>query len=293
MQRDSRRGAGLAHPSIILAICIVAALLPPSATAGRGPTAATLLAVGDIASCSWENDERVADLVARTPGTVALLGDLVYANGTASEFAQCFMPTWGRIVARARPALGNHDYANGASDAATARSIFRLSSDGWYSYDLGAWHVIVLNSNCAEVGGCRPGSRQWRWLRRDLARHRSTPCTLAYWHHARFSSGKNGSDPRYAHFWSLLAAARADVVLAGHDHDYERFHPVAGIRSFVIGTGGAPLRPFEAIRPESVARQAESHGVLRLTLRRSAYSWRFLTAAGPAYADSGSARCRR
>jgi hypothetical protein len=150
----------------------------------------------------------------------------------------------------------------------------------------------VLNSNCAEVGGCWPGSRQWRWLQRDLARHRSTRCTLAYWHHAPLSSGYHGSDLGYAHFWSLLAAARADVFLAAHDHDYERFRPVAGIRSFVIGTGGAPLRPFETIRPESVARQSESHGILRLTLRPRGYSWRFLTAAGPPYSDLGSGHCR-
>ena len=255
------------------------------------PTA-TLLAVGDIASCAVETDEQVADLVARTPGTVALLGDLAYDNGTAAEFARCFMPAWGRIMPRVRASLGNHEYANGGSDASAARSIFGLSVGGWYSFDVGAWHVVALNSNCEEVGGCSAGSRQWRWLRRDLQRHRAARCTLAFWHHPRFSSGLHGSDVRLAAFWSLLAAGRADVVLSGHDHDYERFAPIAGIRSFVVGTGGRGLRPFGTIHPRSVARQAESFGVLRLTLRPRGYSWRFLTASGPAYADAGSATCR-
>ena len=278
---------------LIVPACIAAAAVVVS-TAAPGPArpTATLLAVGDVASCNDETDEQVAALVARTPGTVALLGDLVYDNGTADEFERCFMPAWGRIVPRIRPALGNHEYANGASDAAAARSIFRLPDTGWDSYELGAWHVVVLNSTCAEVGGCHAGSRQWRWLERDLARHRSSRCTLAYWHQPRYSSGKHGSDLTYAAFWSLLAAGGADVVLSGHDHHYERFAPIAGIRSFVVGTGGRSVRPFRRIHERSVARQAESFGVLRLTLRARGYAWRFLTAAGPAYVDAGSASCR-
>ena len=217
--------------------------------------------MGDVASCDSEGDERVAELVARTPGTIALLGDVVYDNGTADEFARCFMPAWAPMLPRIRAALGNHEYANGDSDAAAARAILRLSSDAWYSYDLGAWHVVVLNSNCAAVGGCHAGSRQWQWLRRDLRRHRTTLCTLAYWHHPRFSSGEHGSDVAFSAFWSLLAAARADVVLAGHDHDYERFAPMAGIRSFVVGTGGRSLRGFGRVRAGSVV--AAEHVVRR------------------------------
>ena len=275
-----------------IALCLVATTLLPSAVPGATRPTATLLAVGDVASCEVETDERVAELVARTPGTVALLGDLAYDSGTAVEFAQCFMPAWGRILPRARAALGNHEYANGRSDASVARSILGLSAGGWYSFELGAWHVVVLNSNCDEVGGCSAGSRQWRWLRRDLERHQAARCTLAFWHHPRFSSGLHGFDVRLAAFWSLLAARRADVVLSGHDHDYERFAPISGIRSFVVGTGGRGVRPFGTIDPRSVARQAESYGVLRLTLRPRGYSWRFLTASGPAYADAGSATCR-
>ena len=280
------------HRRLLAAICLGVLGLVGS-TASAGPQGVPiLLAAGDVASCDSEGDERVAELVARTPGTIALLGDVVYDNGTADEFARCFMPAWAPMLPRIRAALGNHEYANGDSDAAAARAILRLSSDAWYSYDLGAWHVVVLNSNCAAVGGCHAGSRQWQWLRGDLRRHRTTLCTLAYWHHPRFSSGEYGSDVAFSAFWSLLAAARADVVLAGHDHDYERFAPVAGIRSFVVGTGGRSLRGFGRVRAGSVVRQSTSFGVLRLALFPRGYTWRFLTALGPPAADSGSGTCR-
>ena len=265
--------------------------VPKPAEAVAEPTR-TLVAVGDIASCDVSADEAVADLVARTPGTLALLGDTVYDNGTTDEFRRCFLPEWGRFLRRTRAALGNHDYANGASDAATARSVLGLPSDGWYSYRLGGWHIVVLNSNCDAIGGCDRSSPQWRWLRNDLASNRATHCVLAYWHHPRFSSGEHGSNVRYAAFWDLLAAARADVVVSAHDHDYERFAPLEGIRSFVVGTGGRGQRGFEATRPGSIVRQSGTYGVLRLTLRPAGYSWAFLRAGGKRFTDTGSARCR-
>ena len=270
----------------------MALLVVPTSVGGTAGPARTLVAVGDIASCEVTADEAVADLVARTPGTVALLGDTVYDNGTIDEFRRCFLPSWGRFLPRTRAALGNHDYANGASDAAASRSVLGLPDDGWYSYRLGDWHVIVLNSNCDSVGGCDRNSRQWQWLREDLARSRATRCVLAYWHHPRFSSGEHGSDVRYAPFWDLLAAARADVVLSGHDHDYERFGPLKGIRSFVVGTGGRSQREFGATRRGSIVRQSGTYGVLRLTLRSAGYSWAFLRAGGETFTDSGTARCR-
>jgi hypothetical protein len=279
------------HRRLLAAICLGILALVAAASAAPRPTP-TLLAVGDVASCDSHEDERVAELVSRTPGTIALLGDIVYDNGTADEFTRCFMPAWAPMLPRIRAALGNHEYANGNSDAAAARAILRLSADAWYSYDVGVWHVVVLNSNCTAVGGCHAGSRQWQWLRRDLRRHRTMLCTLAYWHHPRFSSGTHGSDAAFSAFWSLLAAARADVVLAGHDHDYERFAPMAGIRSFVVGTGGRSLRGFARVRAGSVVRQSTSFGVLRLALLPRGYTWRFLTASGPPAADSGSGTCR-
>ena len=177
------------------------------------------------------------------------------------------------------------------STAGVAIDLFRLPRRGWYSYALGTWHVIVLNSNCDKIGGCERGSAQWRWLQADLAAHRNT-CTLAYWHHPRFSSGGHGSDITYAPFWDLLARAKADVVLAGHDHDYERFAPLRGIRSFVVGTGGKSHYPFLLPRPGSVARTADTFGVLRLTLWAGSYGWRFLPVAGGSFTDAGTANCR-
>jgi hypothetical protein len=170
---------------------------------------------------------------------------------------------------------------------------------GYYSFDVGRWHVVALNSNCSEVGGCERGSPQERWLRADLTRHDSVRCTLAYWHHPRFSSGEHGSDPTYTAFWKALYDANADLVLVGHDHDYERFAPqtpsggldrARGIRQFVVGTGGKGLRTFPSVRPNSVARDATSLGILELTLGAGTYSWRFRPAVG-AFTDSGSARC--
>jgi len=260
--------------------------------AGSANTAtrpATLIAVGDIASCSSDGDEQTAALVSTLRGPIAVLGDIAYDNGTADDFADCFRPSWGRFVPRIRAALGNHEYKTGT--AAVAIDFFRLPPQGWYSYALGAWHVIVLNSNCDRVGGCERGSPQWRWLQADLAAHPSR-CTLAYWHHPRFSSGEHGSDVAYAPFWDLLARARADVVLQGHDHDYERFAPLRGIRSFVVGTGGRSHYRFATARPGSVVRNDDTYGVLRLTLEPGRYGWSFLPVRGGTFSDAGTANCR-
>jgi hypothetical protein len=261
--------------------------LASNATAATRPP--TLIALGDIASCSAGGDEQTAALVSTLSGTIAVLGDIAYENGTAEDFAGCFDPSWGRFVPRIRAALGNHEYNSGTAAVAIRR--FRLPENGWYSYSLGTWHVIVLNSNCSRVGGCVSGSPQWRWLQADLAAHPSR-CTLAYWHHPRFSSGLHGSDAAYAPFWSLLAHAKADVVLQGHDHDYERFSPVNGIRSFVVGTGGRSLYPILSPRPESVVRDTGTFGVLRLTLRPTGYDWKFLPVRGSTFSDAGTGRCR-
>jgi len=256
---------------------------------GTATGPATLIAVGDIASCSSTGDEQTAALVAGLPGPIAVLGDIAYDNGTAADFANCFDPSWGSLVPRIRATLGNHEYNTGT--AAVAIDRFKLPARGWYSYSLGAWHVIVLNSNCSKVGGCDRGSHQWRWLQADLATHR-TRCTLAYWHHPRFSSGAHGSDVAYAPIWDRLARAKADVVLQGHDHDYERFAPIQGIRSFVVGTGGASHYPTLLPRPGSVVRNADTFGVLRLTLRPAGYDWKFLPVGGGSFTDAGTALCR-
>jgi calcineurin-like phosphoesterase family protein len=270
---------------------------PPPPRGGE----ASLVAVGDIADCRSTADEATARLVARSPGTLATLGDTVYESGSPQQFADCYAPAWGRFRNRTRPTIGNHEYLT--RDAAGYFDYFGAASGaadrGYYSYDLGAWHVVVLNSNCARVGGCQHGSPQERWLAADLAAHPAM-CTLAYWHHPRFSSGVHGDFEQMQDVWQTLEDAGADLVLTGHDHDYERFapqtatgaaDPARGIVEFVVGTGGKNLRPIRDVRPNSVIRNDQTYGVLRLRLRPSGYDWRFAPVPGSSFSDSGSAAC--
>jgi hypothetical protein len=260
-----------------------------------------MVAVGDIADCDATEDEAVAQLVARLPGTLATLGDTVYETGSVVEFADCYAPSWERFRDRTRPAVGNHEYltpdAKGYFDyfGPTAGT----AGEGYYSYDLGAWHVVVLNSNCARVGGCQSGSPQERWLAADLAAHPAR-CTLAYWHHPRFSSGRHGNFRQMQDVWQTLQNAGADLVLAGHDHDYERFAPQSatgeadperGIVEFVVGTGGKNHRPVDDPEPNSLIRNDETFGVLALRLRPEGYDWRFVPVPGGSFRDSGSGAC--
>jgi hypothetical protein len=261
-----------------------------------------LVGAGDIARCSRDEDEETAKLLDNIAGTVFTLGDNAYPDGTALQFSDCYDPTWGRHKARTRPAPGNHDYHTpGASGyfnyfGAAAGEVDK----GYYSYDAGDWHIIVLNSECAEVGGCERDSPQGQWLQADLAANPSA-CTLAYWHHPRFSSSSvHGSNARYQDFWQLLYDAGADVVLNGHDHTYERFAPQdptgiadpgRGMREFVVGTGGAGLYAFGTPEPNSEVREDNTHGVLKLTLYPTSYDWEFIPIAGQTFTDSGSAAC--
>jgi hypothetical protein len=277
---------------------IIAALV--AGTAAPLPTR-TLIAVGDIASCTSTADEATAQLVATLPGVLATLGDLAYESGTTDEFAQCYDPMWGQFKSRTRPAPGNHEY--GSPGAAPYFAYFGsragTGAGGYYSYNLGAWHVVALNSNCGPAGGCGAGSPQELWLRDDL-RKSWAKCTLAYWHHPRFSSGQHGSDATVAPLWQALVDARAEIVLSGHDHDYERFmpqaadgtlDPVNGIREFVVGTGGKSLYPIVGQAPNSSIRDSQTYGVLRLTLARGRYSFRFLPVLGGTFTDSGRGVC--
>jgi 3',5'-cyclic AMP phosphodiesterase CpdA len=269
-------------------VTVLAAAFGALALLAPAPTA-TLVAAGDLADCKVTDDTAVASLIARTPGTIALLGDTVYERGTADEYRRCYDPVFGRFLRRSRAALGNHEYGTGNADAAI--EYFGLPRRGYYSYELGRWHVVVLNSNCRYAGGCQAGSPQERWLGRDLAEHR-VRCTVAYMHHPRWSSGLHGPDRTIATLWRALAQGGADVVLAGHDHHYERFAPIDGMRSFVVGTGGRSHYPVLLQLPRSVVVNDRTFGVLRLTLRPTDYSWRFLPVAGSTFTDSGSARCR-
>jgi hypothetical protein len=261
-----------------------------------------LIAAGDIAGCGHLGDTATAAVVsAEIGGTVAVLGDAVYNEGSVSQFANCYTPTWGRFKWRTRPAVGNHEYRT--PGAAGYFSYFGVLAGprgkGWYSYDLGEWHVVVLNSNCDEVA-CDPGSEQEQWLRADLAAH-ANQCTLAYWHHPRFSSDdRHGDWQSVAPFWEALHEFGAELVLSGHAHVYERFAPQNprgdadpdfGIRQFIVGTGGNGFYGFRAVKPNSEVRHARTHGALKLTLRPDSYDWSFLPQAGKTFTDSGTAAC--
>jgi acid phosphatase type 7 len=264
-----------------------------AAAAPQPPSTVTLLAAGDIASCGLQGDEATAALLDRLPGTILALGDTVYERGTDEEYASCYAPSWGRHLARTRAVVGNHEY--GTPDAAGYFRYFGARAGprraGYYAFRLGAWQIVVLNSNCGPAGGCETGSQQQRWLAAVLARSR-TVCNLVAMHHPRFSSGLHGSDASLADLWRTLARGRADVVLAGHDHHYERFAQQSGVRQFVVGTGGRTLYPVVTARPRSQARHARSHGLLRLDLGADRYSWRFVPVAGVRFTDAGSTRCR-
>jgi acid phosphatase type 7 len=261
-----------------------------------------LVGAGDIASCVSDGDEATASLLDAIGGVVFTLGDHAYEAGTPIEFEACYEESWGRHKARTRPTPGNHDYltagASGYFDYFGAAAGER--SRGYYSYRLGSWHIVVLNSNCGEVGGCDSGSPQGQWLRANLAAN-PAPCTLAYWHHPRFSSGPHGSDSTVQAFWQALHDHRAEVVLSGHDHTYERFapqdaegrfDPARGVRQFVVGTGGATHHRFAGpAAANSEVRNDDTFGVLKLTLYPSGYEWQFIPVAGRTFTDAGSAPC--
>jgi hypothetical protein len=331
--RTDGRSTAFANPSVTLtrapsgARAIVVTLFLPSSGAAPGeggelvyfteigPRPASndpvVAAAGDIActvstqpspqgDCAQGKTAKVVEDIA--PTAVLALGDEQYERGTLDQFIDSYDATWGTFRDITYPVPGNHEYSS--PGAAGYYDYFGPAAgdrhQGWYSFDLGAWHVIALNSQCAAVGGCGAGSTQERWLAADLAAHPAA-CTLAYWHEPRFSSGEHGGNGNMAAFWRDLYAAGADLVLAGHDHDYERFapqnpdgqpDPKLGIREFVVGTGGKGERPFLA-QPAagSEVRNTGALGVLRLDLHADGYQWRFAPAAGSEFSDSGSGPC--
>ncbi len=290
---------------VLLASCFVGfsqqRAKSPVPSAGPSQTA-ILVGAGDIADCrDLSGAEATAKLLDQIPGTVMAVGDLAYPDGSRENFV-CYDKTWGRAKSRTRPAPGNHEFhSNGATPyfdyfGAAAGD----PKTGYYSYELGTWHIVVLNSECKDVGGCEPGSPQEKWLRADLAAHPAT-CTLAYWHKPLFSSGNaHGNNLTVKPLWQALYEANADVIVGGHDHDYERFAPqnpdgaadsVRGIREFVVGTGGKNHRPFAEAKPNSELRDATAFGVLKFTLKPGGYDWQFIPEPGKSFADSGSGSC--
>jgi len=266
-----------------------------------------LVGAGDIASCKdLSGAKATAKLIEKIPGTVFAAGDLAYEKGSAEEFKNCYGTTWGRYKDRTKPALGNHEYVD-----PTASGYFGYwgaqagpSGKGYYSYDLGGWHVVVLNTNCGVkgLGGCGTGSPQETWLKADLAQH-SNACIVAYGHHALFSSGvfpKHAIHPELKPLWDDLYAAHADLILAGHEHSYERFAPQApdgkpdpehGIREIVVGTGGKSHDLLGFATANSEVRNWDTYGVLKLTLGPGKFTWEFIPEEGKTFRDSGSGTC--
>ena len=267
-----------------------------SVTASIG-AAIVMIGAGDIGECGLPYASQTAAILDTTPGTVFTLGDNAYPNGSASDFANCYDPHWGRHKQRTRPTIGNHEY--NTPNACGYFGYFGAAAGdpatGYYSYELGDWHIVVLNSNLP----VSPGSTQEQWLRADLRAH-PAGCTLAMWHHALFSSGSNhASGSVTTALWDALYEAGADVVLVGHEHNYERFAPQTstgapdsqrGIREFVAGMGGGGSYSLGTPIANSEARSGE-HGLLKLTLHRSSYVWQFVPITPGSYADSGSATC--
>ena len=257
----------------------------------------SLVAAGDIASCWWRADEATARLVDRIGGTVVVLGDLVYQDGTPQQFARCYGPTWGRHRERTRPVPGNHDYRYRRGEGYFAYFGERAGEPGkgWYSYDRDGWHLVALNTE----ESLDEGSEQLEWLRRDLRAH-PRRCTLVYTHDPRFSSGKHGPARRMTAAFRVMYEHGVDVLLSGHDHDYERFAPQdpdgrrdprKGVRQFVVGTGGAPTYKIREAARNSEARNDRDHGVLRLVFHPDGYEWEFVPVRGRTFTDRGRGTC--
>ena len=264
----------------------------------------SIVAAGDIACDPTQNvgapkdcdQAATANQIGQLhPTAVLTLGDDQYDNGTLAGFKTVFGPTWGAYRSIMYPAIGNHEYLT--AHAAGYFGYFGVPA--YYSLNLGDWHLISLDSECSYVGGCQVGSAQERWLQADLAAHPSV-CTLVYWHEPRWSSGEHGDATQMSAIWADLVAAHVDVVLSGHNHDYERFVPLnatgqpdpGGVTEFVVGTGGKNHYGFVAapLTGEAV-RNDTSFGVIQMSLGPTSYSWKFDPAPGYTFTDSGSAHC--
>src|SRR5438876_1927113 len=270
----------------------------PSFDLASGPV--TLVGAGNIATCTSKGDDATAALLDSIPGTVFADGDAAYDKGTLTQYNTCYNPSWGQHKTRTLPAAGELDYktANAAGYFGYFDGAAGDPKKGYYSYDLGAWHIVVLNTGSASLVPFTATSAQVQWLKADLAAHPAR-CTLAYWHNPLFDS-KDAPNTAVRPMWDVLYGAGADVVVNAHYAFYERFapqtpagvaDPAQGIREFIVGTGGAEVMSFGTIRANSQVRSSGSFGVLKLTLDDARYSWQFVPVAGKTFSDSGSTSC--
>ena len=279
------------------------------------PETTVLVAAGDIVCGSATppsepcvHQETSDTVLAIAPNAVLGLGDLQYETGEYAEFVAYYDPTWGRFKSITHPAPGNHEYQGSGAAQGYFDYFNGIGNEdgpagergkGYYSFDLGAWHIIALNSNCSAVGGCQSGSAQEVWLRADLAAY-PNDCTLAFWHHPRYTSGGPDDGAEYVDFWEALHDYGAEVVLVGHRHNYERYLPQdawgnldneTGITQFVVGTGGKNLTGLYQLDENSAVFNGETFGVLKITLLEDSYSWEFVPSAGGTFTDVGTADC--
>ena len=257
-------------------------------------SAATVILVGagDISSCSNNNDEATAKLLDNISGTVFTAGDNAYSDGTYTQFTNCYGPTWGRHKSRTKPVPGNHEY-NTSGAAGYFKYFNNIAS--YYAYNLGDWRIYALN---AEID-VSSTSAEVKWLKNDLAANPKL-CVLAYWHQPRWSSGSPyGSNSKYQTLWQTLYNAHAELVINGHEHNYERFKEMnasgsassPGLREIIVGTGGDSHYGFGTSLSTSQVRNSSTYGVLKLTLNSSSYSWKFVPVAGSSFTDSGTTNC--
>lgn len=281
----------------------------PSRTPIPGQTAVTVYAVGDIAQCyGLPPDPTTGSMITgtmlqQTSGWIFTLGDNSNDNGTMDDYNLCFTPTWGSLMPRLHPAMGNHDTNYPTNDGIPYFTYFSgmTGTNGYYSLNLGSWHIIVLNSQCNYSLGCATGSPQERWLAMDLAAN-TQPCVLAIWHQPLFTTGNESPLPVIVSFWQDLYNAHADLILNGHNHIYERYLPqdpsgaldlTNGIREMVVGTGGAnhggmlltPMAPNEEVR------DGVTFGYLKLKLYPDSFTWEFVPQPGKDFTDAGSQTC--
>ena len=277
----------------VLPLAIFSILLVSVVFTLKRASAATVVMVGagDIASCGQTNDSKTASLIGSISGTVFDLGDNAYSSGTPTEYANCYNPTWGQYKSRTKPVPGNHDYRT--SGAVGYFNYFNVPN--YYAYNLGDWRIYALNSEIDTSAT----STQATWLKNDLARN-PKQCVMAYWHRPRWSSGaEHGNDSKTQALWAILYDAKAELVVNGHEHNYERFAPMnksgavvtTGLQEIVAGTGGESHYGFATILSASRARNANTFGVLKLTLSSGSYTWKFVPVAGQSYTDSGTINC--